>query len=157
MSASKFNIVQLASSAPKLSTEVEIRDGMYLTVNHLPRPALQKIFKESQTMKMNYKTQMREASLNNDTFAKKFVDEVVTGWRGFTPKSIATLISLDLSGFSEEELKEAVPYDPEQMAFLLKGAYDVDSFLQTFVQDVTNFEPEAENERKNSEASPSGS
>lgn len=153
----QFDLVKLASSAPKLQTEVEFKDGMFLTVNHLPRPALQKIYKESQTMRLNYKTQIRESTLNNDTFSTKFVDEVVIGWRGFTPAKINSLIAIELSGFSDEEKNQEIPYDSGQMAFLVKNAYDLDSFLQGYVQDLANFEPERDYETKNSVASQSGS
>jgi hypothetical protein len=61
MANDKFNLVK-AEKTTELTNEVEYRDGMYLTLAFLPRPALQKIFKESQTMKMNYQTRIRAAS-----------------------------------------------------------------------------------------------
>lgn len=152
----KLNIVTMAQKQTRPTQEVEFKDKMFLTVSFLPRPTLQKIYKESQTMKMQYKTGIRAPETDNDKFSAKFCAEVVKDWRGFTPRKISELINIDLSQFSPEELDEQIPFSQDQIAFLVKEAYDLDTFLQNYCQDLSNFAPQKEYEEGNSEASQSG-
>lgn len=151
----KFNVVKAKQISHQ--NEVEFRDGMFFTVNFLPRTSLQKIFNDSKIRKMDYKTARKEEELDGDKFSRKFCSEVVAGWRGVTPRKIAKLVPIDLVDFTEAERDEEVEFSQEQMSYLLKNAYDLDSFLQGYCQNLDNFVPERGYEQKNSESSQSGS
>lgn len=145
-----LNVIELAKDMRKPQMPVEYRDGLWFTLSFLGRSRLQTMMKNCTKMKLNPLTATREPTLDNDLFLSAFVAEVFHGWKGMTPRRLSDILPIDTKGFSEEELDAEIPYSQDQMTHILKNAYELDTFVQTFVQDLRNFEPHKEHEEKNS-------
>jgi hypothetical protein len=146
------------TSSKRLTVSLAFRDGISFDIAYLSRAKLQDIYKKSQKVDYNPATKTREQMSDPDKFAKLFVEACVLGWNGVTPKSIASHVQIDEAILADEKkANEPIPYTPENMFFLLRNAYEIDTFLQEAVGNLEVFAPGKEEAEKNSSSSQSGS
>lgn len=128
------------SAKDELTTWAEFKDGFKLEVRYMSRSELQKLSKKCTSNRFDPKTHQRLTELDPDKFVPQFVKATVRGWSGLTPNKLANLIRVDLSSIPEEKWDDEIAYSPEQMAYLMKNCYDLDTFLNTVVTDLTWFQ-----------------
>lgn len=146
-----LNLNDLSAFQIKVSPEAEVpyREGLSFKLTYLSKPDLQRMMKGCVKMEHNPRTKQREPRIDNDDFMDKFCRRCVKGWTGATLRVISAIAMLDKSKITTEDLDKPVPFNHENLLFLLKNSYDVDEFLQNSATDVKVFNPNWEDEVKN--------
>jgi hypothetical protein len=155
-------MIDLKSLIPKegakLRALIEFREGIFLEMNYVSREELQTLGKEFSYLKYDPIKKARTQEINAQEFGKAFCAKAVTGWQGVTPKSFAAAFTpLDLSGLTEEQKNESIPFTVENLQQAVATSYELDKFIQDSASDPKLFSPTQEAELGNSETSQSGS
>jgi hypothetical protein len=157
------------SAAPKLSLGgvlaktvapsawVEYREGIFFHLRFVPKSRFRSLADDCTEHRYNAQTKVREPKLDSARFLSKFLKESVLGWRGVTLQSLSRIVEIDLSSYSEEELKQEIVFSVDELVKLFDMVYDIDQFVQSAVTDIKTFRPALEDELKNSKPSQNGS
>ena len=132
-----------------LTATVEFRHGLKLTLKYVGRAELVRLSRESTVLKYDEKAKGRVTAVDGTKFAKAFCASAVVGWQGATPEVLAKLAPLDISGLSEEQRKQELPFDLEQLQCLLEHTFVLEGFIQEAAMEVSTFNPLKGDEEKN--------
>jgi len=147
----------IVKNTENLTSKIEFRDGIIIELRYVSRSVISKMSRECTVMKYDPKSRVREPQIDGKKFSEVFTRAAVVGWEGVTPRSIATLIAVDLSKIKPEDLDKPLPFTAEDFAFIMENAYELDNWLQNEAVEIRNFKPSKEDEEKNSQSSQSGS
>jgi hypothetical protein len=132
---------------------VEFREGMQFQLRYISRSDLTRLAENCKTWKFSHDHKTKAQQLDHEEFTKKFCARAIVGWKGVTPRSLANTIPIDLTKFTEEQLDAPIDFEQENLVSLIKGAYQLDDFLQDCATDIKVFRPELEDQLKNSKPS----
>lgn len=139
----KSNVVSLDLSLKSLlvpSKEVESEypgmPGFKVKLAFLSRDTLIELRKKATTTKFSRGREISE-SLDDELFLKLFVEKTIKGWTGFKLKYLLNLAPVDIGSTDvEQELK----YTEENALFLMKSSSDFDSWVNSTISDLGNFQ-----------------
>lgn len=138
-------------------TWVEYKEGVFFHLRYMPKSRFRAMADDCTESRYNAQTKVREPKLDTTRFLKRFLKDAVLGWRGVTLKSLSRLVEIDLSSYSEEDMRTDIGFNLEELERLIDMVYDLDPFIQASVTDIKTFRPALEDELKNSKSSQSGS
>lgn len=128
---------------------VVFRDDIAFTLRYVSRAKIQTIARQSQVMQYDPKTRARTPQLDQPKFLRAFLELCVTGWKGVTPRSAATLAPLDLGKVPADKLDEELTFSHDNLTALVAESSELDGFLQDAATDIRTFNPAKEEEEKN--------
>lgn len=122
------------------SKEVEVEypgmPGFKVKLAFLSRDTLIELRKKATTTKFSRGREISE-SLDDELFLKLFVEKTIKGWSGFKLKYLSNLAPVDIGNNDvEKELK----YTEENALFLMKSSSDFDSWVNSIIADLGNFQ-----------------
>ena len=129
-----------------LTTWAEFKPGLSFLIRFISRSELQQLSRLCTTNKYNQDTHQREPRLDSEKFLPKFINRVVKGWKGLTPKVLADLIPVDMTKIPPQHHDAEIAYDPQQMIVLVNKCFDLDTFLNRVSTDLTWFRDADESE-----------
>jgi hypothetical protein len=118
---------------------IKYLDDFEINIRYLPRRELVKISETSTEITWDKKTHTRIDKVNTDRFYSKFVDKAILGWKGLTLSTLSKIVPINLNG---QDPKAEVVFTKENAIELLRSGYDLDSFLQSSILDITQFDVE---------------
>lgn len=139
----------LKAPEQEITSQVEFKEGIVLTMRYLPRTKLQDFATKSRIFKYDSATKTRNQTIDGDLFSEMFCDYAVVGWKGVTPESLSSVVPLNTEGFTDTQLKAEIPFTKESLMILVKQAYEFDEFVQKVSTDLSYFKPHHEEELKN--------
>lgn len=150
-------LIQSAKNATvKRQVWVEFSQGIKFLVSYLPKGKLKSLMEKSTTVGFDSKSHQRVNKINPERLNANFVQECVHDWEGITSRSLATLLPVDISQVAEDQLDDPLKFEADAMVTLMTECYDVDTFLNEAVTNLTTFNASIEDELKNSKSSPDG-
>lgn len=116
-------------------------------VAFLSRSQLQQMLGRNTKIAFDARTHNKEEKLDSDALSTEIANTCVKGWKGVTFKWLSTILVLDLTKVEDENAE--LPFTTENLQYLMKNAYGLDSWLLDTVRDAANFNEKKEAERKN--------
>lgn len=144
------------ASETRLQSVFEFRHGIRLRLNFMSKARFRAIADKTTETVYDPNAKERVTRPNSKRFLEEFVKEAVADWEGVTLTSVSKIAPIDLEGYTAEQMVEAIPFSREAAYELISGAYDLDTFVQNTVVDVSAFRPNVQDEVKNSETTQSG-
>ena len=150
------NLVGMIKKAGKAQRTVEFlcpyTKEFYVDITWASKVILMTIRDASVEVFFNTKTRDREERLNDDKLRNEYVDQIVRGWRGLTPRELKKL----LPGFTceEENLDDDVPFEREIALVLMEYSVDFESWIidtATLTENYTTVEEKKNKEFENLE------
>jgi len=142
-----MDISKLAVKTPKLTTVMYDKDfGVSFDLNFLSRPELQQLIGQNTKITFDPKSHSKEEKLDSEALSVAISNRCVKGWKGVNLKWLKTQIPLEPS--TDDENAE-IPFTQENLAFLMKNAYGLDSWILDNVREAANFNEKKEAELKN--------
>ncbi len=137
---------------------VDYQFGIRFQLNFLSRSRVLDISARSTIYKYddNPAVKQRVPTIDPKLVAQNLAASAIVGWEGVTPESLSNLVDIDLTGLTDEQKKEQIPFDVETFAMLLTQAFDLDTWIQSRCTDITLFKPGSADAAKNSSTSQSG-
>jgi hypothetical protein len=139
----------LKAPEQEITSQVEFKEGIVLTMRYIPRTKLQDFATKSRIFKYDSATKTRNQTIDGDLFSEMFCEAAVVGWKGVTPESLSSVVPLNTEGFTDVELKTEIAFTKESLMILVKQAYEFDEFVQKVSTDLSYFKPHHEEELKN--------
>lgn len=103
--------------------------GFEVEVAAMSRELSRKLKEQSEVTKIDPKHRIPVKELDEGMFVDKFAAAAVKGWKGLKYKYLSELLLVDLSGMSEEDLEQEVPYSHEDAVILIKDSQVFDTWL----------------------------
>lgn len=139
-------LVRRDSASMQATVEYE---GIKFTIRYLTRAKLGAISQDCLFKKYDPGTKSRVQELDRPKFLKKLVNEIVVGWSGLTPRTLAS-ITPEFVAPDKDRLDEEIPYSVEQLVLLLEICFGLTEFIEKMATDANVFRPEHQDELKNS-------
>jgi hypothetical protein len=122
------------------SKEVQVEypgmPGFMIDLTYLSRETLVDLRKKATTTKFSRAREVSE-SFDDELFLKMFVQKTVKGWKGFKLQYLAQLAPVELG---ENDLSAELEYTEENALFLMKNSNDFDSYVNSVITDLGNFQ-----------------
>ena len=124
----------------------------YVDITWASKVILMTIRDASVEVFFNTKTRDREERLNDDKLRNEYVDQIIRGWRGLTPRKLKKLIP----GFTCEDadLDNDIPFEKEIALVLMEYSIDFESWIidtATLTENYTVIEEKKNKEYENLE------
>jgi hypothetical protein len=143
-----MNLSDLVTKSAVVKNVVYDKDfGVSFDLAFLGRSQLQQMLGRNTKISFDARTHSKEEKLDSDALSAEIANTCVKGWHGVTYKWLSTLFVLDLTKI--ENVDEELPFSTENLQYLMKNAYGLDSWLLDTVRDAANFNEKKEAERKN--------
>lgn len=113
----------------------------------LGRSQLQQMLGRNTKIAFDARTHGKEEKLDSEALSTEIANTCVKGWHGVTYKWLSTLFVLELP--EGTNMDEELAFSTENLQYLMKNAYGLDSWLLDTVRDAANFNEKKEAERKN--------
>lgn len=141
MSDTKTNSLSLSLKGllvPSKEVEVEYpgMPGFMISLSYLSRETLVNLRKKATTTKFSRAREVSE-SFDDELFLQMFVQKTVKGWKGFKLQYLAQLAPVDLG---DNDLTAELEYTEENALFLMKNSTDFDSYVNSIITDLGNFQ-----------------
>jgi len=137
------------STETELARDVEFKHGIFVRLRHIKKAEFRSLVDEATSLKYNTQTKQREPVTDSTRLSREFVLRAVKGWKGMTPKTLSKLVPIDLTQYTEEELKEEIPFSVDLLQDISTNSLDLDSFVQEMAMNIDTFQPGREGETKN--------
>lgn len=149
----------IASASPETTRKVwiEFEPGIRFLVSYLPRAKMKALVDKSSITAFDPQTRQRVKNPDPAKLNRAFVDECIHDWEGITIRSLRSMLPIQVEGIPEDQFDDPIPFDPESMVNLMLEVYNMDTFFNDAVTDIKTFNPELEDELKNSKSSQGGS
>jgi len=148
-------IEQAGKKLEGLQSWVEFEEMGFL-FNFLPRAKFKKLAQNCTMMKYDPGQRQRVETVDSEKLNDLLVRAVVVDWKKVNPRNLSKVTSINVSSVPEDRLDEDLEFDIDTVKLLAEHAYGFEQFLQDVCMDQSYFQPEAEEELKNSEASQTG-
>lgn len=135
--------------AEDLVAWVEFKDGFKLHLRYVSRVKLLSISKACEYLKYDPQTHSRLKEVDQDKFLIKFFTAAVIGWEGLNARIVESLIPVDTSKMTPEELVREIPFKVEFLAAIARECFGLDNFIQQTAMDNKVFRPDSEEIAKN--------
>ena len=158
--AGVLDIRKIVNPAPK-KIWVNYRDtGIELEVNFMSKARFKVISDKCSVVKYDEATKKHVPQIDTKKIAGMYVREAVTNWRGVTPKSLGSILPVNLENLTDEQQTTQIPFDVEQLSYLVENAFELDTFIQEVTMNPQLFNGSGaskEDVAKNSSSSSGGS
>ncbi len=145
---SNMNLSDLVAKNGVVKNVVYDKDyNVSFDVMFLGRSQLQQMLGRNTKISFDARTHSKEEKLDSDALSNEIASTCVKGWHGVTYKWLSTIFPLDTAKI--ENMEAELPFTNENLQFLMKNAYGLDSWLLDTVRDAANFNEKKEAERKN--------
>lgn len=118
--------------------EVDGFEGFEVEVNYLSRDKLNKLLKAATRNIYDRKMQTAEPTVDHDLFAKLFVEEALTNWKGLTFGHGEELLPINVPDGIDKEVDE-IEYSTENAITLVTSSVFFDRWLNDIVSDLQRF------------------
>jgi hypothetical protein len=109
--------------------------GFFVEITYASRMVLQEIRDASQ--EIGYNTREREERLNEDKLNNEYVDKIIQGWRGLTPKKLAKIIpGVD---YDENNADTEIKFSRDVALALLETSLDFNAWVVDTAGETENF------------------
>lgn len=153
---SVLDIRKIVNPAPK-TIWVQYRDTkIEFAVNFMSKARFKVISDRCSTIKYDEGTRKHIPQIDTKKIAGMYVREAVTSWRGVTPKSLGSILPVELGNLTEEQQNTEIGFDVDQLVFLVENAFELDTFIQEVSMNPQLFNQNAvpmEDATKNSKSS----
>lgn len=145
---SYMNLSELVSKGSVVKNVVYDKDyNVSFDLAFLGRSQLSQMLGRNTKIAFDARTHAKEEKLDSDALSTEIANTCVKGWHGVTYKWLSTLFVLNLP--EGTNMDEELPFSTDNLQYLMKNAYGLDSWLLDTVRDAANFNEKKEAERKN--------
>ena len=135
------NVISLSLKSVLVpSKEVEVEypglPGFKLKLAFLSRDTLVDIRKKATTTKFARGREVSEV-LDDELFLKIFAERTVRGWSGLKLAYVEQLAPVE---FGDADREKELEYTPENALYLMKNSSDFDSYVNSIISDLGNFQ-----------------
>lgn len=110
-------------------------------MQYIDKDEIQVVLAKHTKTSKNPKTREIEEKIDSAGMTDEIIENCVKGWEGVTYEWLARQINIDISNVKKTDL---VPFSVEDMKFLVKKAYGLDSWILDAVRDAANFSDKEE-------------
>ena len=114
--------------------------GFEVELAYLTKEELMKLRDKCTTQKLDRKTRSMKEDIDSDLFQEVYINAILKSWAGLKYKYLKSMIPVDLSKLSEEELDTGcLEYTQDNAQLLMKNGVDFDNWVTSVLDDVENF------------------
>ncbi len=110
-------------------------EGFTVDIRYMNREALSKLREKCLKLKWNKLSRKQEEEVDFEKFTEEYARLAVVGWKGLTPKILATLIPIDLDKMPKEDIEFSV----ENAIDLMKNSTPFDQWIGDCMNDIEKF------------------
>ena len=127
----------IAKTVPSAFVKYDEDFGVEFDLLFIQKEELNKITGQFTKMKFNPKTHQKDEVIDSDGLRNRICEKCVKGWKGVTPRWLATMFPIDKE--EVEDMEEEIEFSQENLTTIIEKAYGLDGWIFVNVRNGANF------------------